>query len=143
MLGFLLAAAAPAQEDGPGPRRRDVADGHAGRVYRGVFTPDGKTFLSAGVDRVIRAWHVADGKERFALRGHAGSVHAVGLAGGVLLASPGEDGSVILWDLARREKVAERPKQPCALHGPAVSHDGKLLATGGCQELAVSMPQPM
>jgi hypothetical protein len=38
VLGFLLVAAAPVQEDSPGPRLRDVADEHAGRVYHGVIT---------------------------------------------------------------------------------------------------------
>jgi hypothetical protein len=117
-------------EAGPLPLRA-VGIGHANRVYRGVFTPDGKTFCSAGGDRVIRAWDTANGKERFTLKGHASPLQGLGLAGDRLLVSGGEDGTIYLWDLARRQKVGELPRHKQAIHCLAVSADGKLLATGG------------
>src|SRR5262249_44253938 len=91
----------------------------------------GRTFLSAGIDRGIRAWNVADGKHLFTLEGHAASVHALGQADGKVLVSGGEDGTIILWDLAERKKIAELPKHQQPIHCLAVSPDGKVLATGG------------
>jgi WD40 repeat protein len=124
--------AAPARDpEGPPLRLRATGTGHANRVYRGVFTPDGKTFLSAGGDRVIRAWDVATGRERFSLKGHAAPLQGLGLAGDRLLVSAGEDGTIFLWDLALRKKVAELPRPRHPIHCLAVSRDGKRLATGG------------
>lgn len=105
--------------------------GHSGRVQSGVFTPDSKTFFSAGADKVIRAWNVADGKELFKLPGHNAPIQALGLAGDKLLVSAGEDGSIYLWDLVQRAKAGELPRHIQPIHCLAVSHDGAMLATGG------------
>jgi hypothetical protein len=110
---------------------RAVGKGHTQRIYRGVFTPDGKTFLSAGIDRIIRAWNVADGRELYTLSGHSASIHGLGLSGDNLLISAGEDGRICLWDLARREKIVELGRHGQPIQCLAVSRDGKLLATGG------------
>src|SRR5436190_13645283 len=98
-LLFLVAGpaqAAPGQESATAPLHA-VGKGATQRLYRGVFTPDGKTFLAGGVDKVIRAWNSADGKELYQLIGHNASVHALGLAGDNLLISGGEDGLIYLW----------------------------------------------
>jgi WD40 repeat protein len=128
VLGILTALPATAQETLP---LRATAKGPAQRIYRGVFTPDSRIFLSAGIDRAIRAWDPSDGKALFDLPGHNASVHAIGLSGANLLVSAAEDGSVYLWDLASRKKVGELPRHKTAVHCLAVSHNGKLLATGG------------
>jgi WD40 repeat protein len=130
---------ANAPQAGPLPLRA-VGVGHANRVYRGVFTPDSKTFFSGGGDRIIRAWDVANGKERFTLKGHAAPIQGLGLAGDRLLISAGEDGTIYLWDLAQREKVGELPRHKHGIHSLAVSADGKRLATGG--GVAWNSPQP-
>ena len=57
-------------------RRHRPAPDHLHRTHRRdpgglVFTPDGQTVLSGGVDRTIQAWDPATGVVRYVLRGHS------------------------------------------------------------------------
>src|SRR2546421_12303106 len=100
VLGLLASAPGRAQTPAPElPTPRSTGVGHKQRITGGVFTPDGKRFLTASEDRTIRAWDVADGKELFALHGQTAGINALALAGDHLLISGGEDGSLFLWDL--------------------------------------------
>ena len=64
---FLAVGQAPAQED-----VRNFTDpilvlgteGHSGPLRSIVFLPDGQTLLSAGLDKVVQAWAVGDGRPR-------------------------------------------------------------------------------
>jgi len=49
--------------------------GHAGGVVSAQFSADGKTVVTASMDKTARLWEVATGKERQARCGHA---HAIG-----------------------------------------------------------------
>src|SRR6516162_10274224 len=117
------------QEQSAKPALLATSTGHTNRIYCGVFTPDSRTFLSAGIDKEIRAWNVADGKPIYSLKGHGAPVRALGLAAGKLLISASADGSIYLWDLAGRKKVGELAKQKHNVDSLAVSPDGKTLAT--------------
>jgi hypothetical protein len=135
-LALLLgvAAIAPVWGGGSAPEPlvlKGVGRGHTQRIYRGVFTPDSKAFLSVGIDAVVRAWNVSDGAPLYTLTGHTGSIHGVGLVGENMLVTGSESGELFLWDLARRKKIGKLGKTKHPLHCLAVSHDGKLLATGG------------
>ena len=129
-LILLLGLTAGASAGGPLPLQ-GVGRGHTARIYRGVFTPDSKTFLSVGIDGVVRAWNVANGSPAYTLAGHTGSIHGVGLAGKNTLVTGGENGELLLWDLAARKKIGMLGKTRHALHSLAVSHNGKLVASGG------------
>jgi hypothetical protein len=99
-------------------------------VKAGVFTPDGKRLVSAGEDRTIRVWNVATGKQEFALNAQT-IISALALVGDNLLASGGEDGSILLWDLDKRQQIGQLGRHEQAIHGLAVSPDSKLLASAG------------
>jgi hypothetical protein len=129
-LILLLGLTARASAGGPLPLQ-GVGRGHTARIYRGVFTPDSKTFLSVGIDGVVRAWNVANGSPAYILAGHTGPIHGIGLAGKNTLVSGGENGDLLLWDLAARKQIGMLGKTRQALHALAVAHNGKLVATGG------------
>lgn len=110
---------------------RGAGQGHTARIYRGVFTPDSKTFLSAGIDKIVRAWSVPDGKPLYTLEGHQGSIHGMGLSGASLLVTGAEGGTILLWDLKERKQIGPLGKTTSALHSLVVSPNGKLAASGG------------
>ena len=64
-----------------------------------AFSPDGKTRASGSVDKTIKLWDLATGKDRAFLTGH--HVHAVVFSpDGKTLASGGGDKTITLWDVA-------------------------------------------
>jgi WD40 repeat protein len=76
-------------------------DAHYFRVESVVFTPDGRTLISAGYDGVLRLWNTADGKECFLFAAHSSGISALKFsASGLELATAGQDGSVRLWQSA-------------------------------------------
>jgi WD40 repeat protein len=65
-----------------------------------AFSPDGKHLASAGDDRNVHLWDVAQRRETMTLRGHPEEVRSVAFRpDGRQLASAVFDGCVRLWDL--------------------------------------------
>ncbi len=91
-----------------------------------AYSPDGKTLASGNVDKTIKLWDVATGKERATLKDHVGRLTCLVFSpDGKTLASAG--GSINLWDVATG-------KQRAVLMGAtslAFSPDGKTLASAG------------
>src|SRR5262245_45534204 len=53
---------------------------HADTACTVAFTPDGKTLVSGGADRVIRVWDAVTGKEKGRLTGHKEEVRSLAVA---------------------------------------------------------------
>jgi WD40 repeat protein len=47
-------------------------------VYSAAFSPDGKTLVSASLDRSVRVWDVATQACLAEMKGHAGAIWQVG-----------------------------------------------------------------
>jgi WD40 repeat protein len=64
-----------------------------------VFTQDGNTVVSGGLDGTVRLWDVTTAQERATLQGHGGMVGSLGFsADGKSLVSLGHDWTVRLWE---------------------------------------------
>ncbi len=109
-----------------------------------AFSPDGRLLASGGI-RDFKLWDVASGKHvatvaSFSTGDFSGSISSLAFSpDGELLAAYDAWGTVTLWNMANRNRVAEIDAHEGGSWGHswgqsndlAFSPDGKLLATGG------------
>jgi WD40 repeat protein/predicted Ser/Thr protein kinase len=117
-------------------KRRFELYGHAGLVWDGRYTPDGRELITIGEDGTARIWDAATGTARARLAGHDGRINSIELdARGARMISGGEDGTARVWNVASGELVAT-----IADHGNWVVV-ARLDATGG-RALTAALPAP-
>jgi WD40 repeat protein len=113
--------------------------GHTDEVNSAVFSPEGHTLASAGVDGTVRLWNVTDPSHPDLLRtlvvNTAGVYRAVFSPDGRTLATAGNDNLVRLWDVSdpARAKALGEPLSghTAAVWSLAFNPDGTLLASAG------------
>ena len=103
--------------------------GHAGRVRRIAFSPDGRHLTSGSSDRTVRIWDLESGESRV-LEGHAGGVNSIAFSpDGRQLASGSSDRTLRVWDLASGESRVLRGHAG-GVNSVAFSPDGRYFASG-------------
>jgi WD40 repeat protein len=77
--------------------------GHRHGVNALTFSPNGRMLATAGVDRCIKVWNLADGMEQVSLKDGVGTVRSLSFSvDGAWLAFAGSDSTVKIWDLAKQ-----------------------------------------
>jgi WD40 repeat protein len=80
--------------------------GHQGLILTVAFSPDNKTLLTGSLDKTIRLWDVATGKQVALWAGHVDTVSAVAFApDGKTAASTSWDKTIRLWDVASGTEI--------------------------------------
>ncbi len=100
---------------------------HSGPVRFANFTPKGDQVISAGDDKAIKVWNVADGKEIKAITHGAAITHASLSADGTKLAVAGADKKVAVITLADG-KASPAVTLPAAVQSLALTPNGQRLA---------------
>lgn len=130
-LGLLPQTAAPEQA-GEKPPGLVLQTGHAKKVSRLLFSPDGRWLATSSHDRTIKLWDASLGLELRTLSGHSDSVRGLAVSpDGGLLASAGDDFAVRLWDVRTGHQVQSLSGHSAAVTTVAFSPDGDVLASGG------------
>lgn len=151
-LALGLTLGGPAAAQGPSPLHTLV--GHAERVEALAFSGDGATLATAGPDRIVRLWNVADGQRREFVTPN-GPVPAevdVGVAVAEVVFAPslpadplrlgprrtpapkklaviGADRSFTLWDADKGRLLARLDEAAKPVHGVGFDDQGRMLVT--------------
>ena len=81
--------------------------GHQGTVTSLAFAPDGRSFVSGGMDNVVKQWNWTQRTEQGVLRGHTGPVWTVDYTpDGASIVSGGEDNTIRIWDAVTHAMTA-------------------------------------
>ena len=97
-----------------------------------AFFPDGRRAATAGSDRLVHIWDVAQGTELAAWKGHDTTIKSLAIShDGTRIVTGSDDAAVILWDVARGEIVKrfELPPDDSGAH-VAFDSDGNIVAAG-------------
>ncbi len=90
-----------------------LQSGHSDRVANVVFTPDGATMVSSGMDSTIRVWRVADRALLRTLSGPTMGVSALAISpDGSILASGDGAGRVVAWPMDTFVPIVFTGKRP-------------------------------
>ncbi len=100
-----------------------------------MFTTRGSEFFTAGMFATIRRWDTLTGKEAGQMVGHKAAIKTMALNGlGDMLASGGQDGTIIFWEWILNKKIIELKQHKDEVTSLAFSHyvDGQtaLLVSG-------------
>ena len=99
-----------------------------------TFSPDGQRLATADLDRSIRLWDLATGREISSLKGHTDDVTAIAFSpDGRRLASGSLDRTVRLWDVQSGRELFDLGGHSGTISFLAFSPDGRWLATVGTE----------
>ncbi len=75
-------------------------NGHSSVVASIAFSPDSKMIVSGSLDKTVRVWDMATGKQLSVLNGHSHYVTSVAFSpNGNMIASGSVDNTVRVWDI--------------------------------------------
>jgi len=103
------------------------------KMWYATFAPDLRLVALSGgwLDKTIKLWDVASGREVQTLSGHAGDVKSVAFApDGRTLASGSDDKTIKLWDVASGREVRTLSGHRASVFSVAFAPDGRTLASG-------------
>jgi WD40 repeat protein len=114
---------------------------HGSDLDRVAFTPDGKSLLSFGKDRIARLWDFPSGRERQAIGGGSALGDCVALSpdGAWLMSSAWNGGGLLhRWDVStgRELRRSLQPEIRAGVNIMAFSPDGRVLAAASLNDSA-------
>jgi serine/threonine protein kinase len=110
--------------------------GHTSFVNAVVFSPDGKTLISAGADKSIKIWDLSTGRVIRDLQGHTSFVNALAVSpDGQIIVSASADKTIKIWEYATGQEVRTLTGHGNFVNALTISTDGQTLASAGADRI--------
>ncbi len=120
----------------PGTIRR--FEGHTGGIFDIALSPDGRTALSASLDKTVMVWDIQTGQMIHRLEGHTEEVKAVAISpDGHTALSGSHDKTLILWDIQTGQIIRRFEGHTDHVWTVAMSPDGRTALSGGVGETLI------
>jgi WD40 repeat protein/beta-lactamase regulating signal transducer with metallopeptidase domain len=116
-----------------------LLDGHRDSPSTIVLSPDGKTVVSWGADRVIRRWEAVTGKPLGAFPAPAGTTLAAFTSDGRIVALANADNTIRVHEAATGKELQRFKGHPSGAAGLAFAPDGKVLASRGTADHTIRL----
>jgi len=98
-------------------RQKAILPGHTGAVYCVIFSSDGKSLASGGLDKTVKLWDVQTGGVIKTFHGHTSWVNSVSIsADSTRIASGSGDQTVCLWDIQTGDCLCTIKQQDSVEH---------------------------
>lgn len=109
-----------------------ILAGHDDAILAGKFSPDSKTFASAGRDRLLKLWDVESGHLLRTISGHQAAIRSLAFSQtGAIIATGSDDHLVKLWDTKTGKLMRTLNGHTAAVASLAFGPEGRTIATGG------------
>ena len=100
------------------------------KVHALTFSPDGKTLLSGGEDKMARLWETTTGKKLMSFGPHKGPVTSAKFGfGGKLVVTAAPNDAVKIWNTKTGALLLKFDKLPGISGQVSITRDGRTLAT--------------
>ena len=104
--------------------------GHRAKIHGIAWSPNGKLFATASLDRDLKLWDAATNKEYKTLVGHADFVFSIAFSpDGKRLLSGSADRTARLWDIESGKELVQLKGHSGAIQQAVFSKDGAFIAT--------------
>ena len=103
--------------------------GHRAKIHGIAYSPDGKQFATASLDRDIKLWDAATNKEVKTLIGHNDFVYSIAFSpDGKRLLSGSSDRTARLWDIESAKELVQLKGHQGPIQQAVFSKDGLFIA---------------
>lgn len=128
---LILGQPAAQKEDVNEPKRRLVQtlSGHTNRIYRALFSPDGRSIVTASGDGTAKIWNVSSGSLKETLSGHSSHVFCASFSPDSRSVVTAGGNTAIIWQASTGRRIQTLTGHKMQVHSAYFNRGGSRIVT--------------